>query len=75
MAKIDVPKVRGKIAERGLTLTALSKKIGISRNTLANYLEFPEKMPYGVMSDMAEILCDTPEEATIIFFASNLLKK
>lgn len=72
MAFVDVPKVRGKMAEKGYTITSLSQVLGISRNTLTTYLETPSKMPYGVVSKMAEILCDTSSDATTIFFAKNL---
>lgn len=72
MAYIDVPKVRGKMAERGYTISALAKKLGINRNTLASYLESPEKTPYNVVSSMAEVLCDSAAEASSIFFAHDL---
>ena len=71
---IDVPKVRGKMAERGYTITSLSNHLGINRNTLTNYLESPEKTPYSVLSEMAAVLCDTADEAAKIFFAPCLRK-
>lgn len=74
MVRVDVSKVRGKMAERGYTITSLSSRLGISRNTLSTYLEKPEKMPYGVISDMAVVLCETIDEAANIFFAPNLRK-
>lgn len=74
MARIDVQKVKGKMAERGYTKTSLSKKLGINRNTLVSYLKSPEKTPYNVVAAMAEILCDSPEEACAIFFAHDLRK-
>lgn len=72
MVKIDVPRVKGKMAERGFTISSLSKKLGINRNTLSSYLETPEKIPYAIVSAMADALCDTPEEASAIFFARDL---
>lgn len=69
---IDVPKVRGKMAERGFDLTSLSAELGISRNTLAGYLRNPGKTPYSVISQMADVLCDNTVEATQIFFAPTL---
>lgn len=69
MVHIDVPKVRGKMAERGYTITSLSNELGINRNTLSAYLEAPEKIPYIVISGMAVALCDTANEAASIFFA------
>ena len=72
MVRVDVPKVKGKMAEHGFTITSLAEKLGINRNTLSAYLDAPEKMPYAVVADMAEILCDTTEEASSIFFAQTL---
>lgn len=74
MVSIDVPKVRGKMAERGYTITSLSDRLGINRNTLSAYLESPRKMPYSIVSDMAVALCDTADEAASIFFATDLRK-
>lgn len=72
MVHVDVPKVKGKMAERGFTITSLAEKLEVDRNTLSSYLKAPEKMPYAVVSDMAELLCDTAEEAKSIFFAPDL---
>lgn len=72
MTGIDVPKVRGKMAERGFDITSLSAELGISRNTLAGYFKHPGKTPYNVVAKMADVLCDDSAEATRIFFATNL---
>lgn len=69
---VDIPKVRGKMAECGFNLTSMSNRLGINRNTLSAYLDTPSKMPYGIISDMASVLCETVEEATAIFFAPDL---
>ena len=50
MAFVDVPKVRGKMAEKGYTITSLADILGINRNTLSLYLENPDKIPYGVIA-------------------------
>lgn len=71
MCYINIPKVRGKMIERGYTVCALSKKLDICKNTLYTYLGNPEKMPYEIVAQMANLLCDTPEEAAAIFFASD----
>lgn len=71
---VDIPKVHGKMAERGYTITSMSDRLGINRNTLSTYLEKPSKMPYNVLSDMADALCDTADEAAAIFFAPGLHK-
>jgi len=57
MFHIEVPKVRGKMAERGYTITSLAQRLEVSRNTLSSYLEAPWKTPYEVVSGMAESLC------------------
>lgn len=72
MVHIDVPKVKGKMTERGYTITSLSEKLGISRNTLASYFKYPGKTPYNIVSDMAFTLCDSLDEASSIFFAPDL---
>ncbi len=69
MWKIDVNRVRGKMAERGLTITSFAERLEINRNTLASYLECPNKTPYYVVCNMASILCDNTAEAISIFFA------
>lgn len=72
MVQVNVQKIKGKMAEKGFTMTALAKELGINRNTLAAYFENPEKTPYAVMSRMADVLCDTTAEASSIFFEPNL---
>lgn len=72
MIYVDIPKVRGKMAERGFTITSLAKELGINRNTLSDYIEDPKKMPYTIISAMANMLCNTHEEAASIFFAEDL---
>lgn len=74
MARVDVPKVKGKMAEKGYKINSLADALDIDRNTLSSYLKNPEKMPYVIVSRMAGLLCDTPEEASSIFFATDLRK-
>lgn len=74
MVHVDVPKIRGKMAEKGFNITSLSERLGINRNTLSSYLDAPGKMPYDVVSEMAAILCDSTEDAVAIFFVSDLRK-
>lgn len=66
---VDVPKVRGRMAERGFTIASLSCELNISRNTLSSYLSNPEKIPYDVLNCMAEKLCSGTNDAVSIFFA------
>lgn len=72
MYHVDVAKVRGKMAEKGYSITSLAERIDVNRNTMAAYLRDPSGIPYDVLSLMAEILCDSLEEAVPIFFASTL---
>lgn len=71
MIRVDVPKLRGKMAEKGFTITSISDEIGVNRNTFSGYLEHPEKMTYSVIAALAELLCDSYEEACKIFFAQD----
>lgn len=72
MVRINVSKVKGKMAERGYTITSMAKSLKISRSTLSSYLECPEKIPYSIIASMADMLCDNADEAGSIFFASDL---
>ena len=72
MIRVDVPKLRGKMAEKGFTITSISERINVNRNTFSGYLEQPEKMPYSVIADLAVILCDNYDEACTFFFALDL---
>lgn len=66
---IDIRRIKGLMAENEYNITSLAHDIGVSRNTLSGYFETPEKMPYGVVQKIAEILCKDAEEAKIVFFA------
>ncbi len=72
MVHVDVPKVRGKMAEKGYNITSISKLLGISRMTMSDYLKSPGKIPYSTISKLASILCDDSAEAVNIFFAQDL---
>lgn len=72
MFNVNVPKLRGKIAERGYNLTTLADELQVNRTTLSRYLAAPERMPYGIINLLARQLCETPEEAEQIFFAPDL---
>lgn len=72
MYRVNVPKIRGKMGEKGYTIASLAQGIMVNRNTLAAYLEHPEKIPLGKLLMMADLLCDTPCEAALIFFDQDL---
>ena len=70
MFQILIPKIKGKMAEKGYTNSTLAKELGISRNALYVYMREPGRIPYSVMDRMAELLCDSLGEARGIFTAS-----
>jgi predicted transcriptional regulator len=72
MFSINVPKLRGKMAEKGYNISTLANVIGVNRNTLTQYLRDTRKIPYGTICVMSDILCDDTSEAVNIFFGSDL---
>lgn len=72
MFYMDVPKIKGKMGEKGYNTTTLAKALGISRNTLSSYLAEPDKFPYDILEKLAVILFDNVEEARKIIFAQKL---
>ena len=75
MYRVNAPKIRGKMSEKGYTIASLAQGIGVNRNTLAAYLEHPEKIPFGKLLMMADLLCDTPCEAALIFLIRTYAKR
>ena len=78
MYRVNAPKIRGKMSEKGYTIASLAQGIGVNRNTLAAYLEHPEKIPFGKLLKllmMADLLCDTPCEAALIFLIKTYAKR
>lgn len=69
---VDIPRVKGKMAECGYNITTFAQEIGVSRNTMSSYLANPKTIPYDKLATMAELLCDSKHEAAQIFFASDL---
>lgn len=72
MYVVNVEKLRGKMAEKGFNNTSFSKALGIGRDTLRAYLKDYTKIPYDILSKMAEILECDESEATLIFFTLKL---
>ena len=72
MSRINVCKLKGKMAEKGYTITSMSEALNISRSTMSSYLKKPDKIPYGIILDMADMLCENVDEAKEIFFSCNL---
>lgn len=75
MFEVNVPKLIGRMHERGYNKSSLADACQINRNTLAAYIKNPEKMPYHIIDTIATILCDTPSDASSIFFALELTQK
>ena len=72
MFKVNVPRLIGRMYERGYNKSSLADACQIDRNTLASYIKNPAKMPYHIIDTIATILCDTPSDASGIFFTSEL---
>ena len=72
MFQVDVPKLLGRMKERGYTQQSLSDAIEISRETLRNYLNNYATIPYRVLQKMAALLCSDAADAESIFFAPKL---
>lgn len=72
MFYVDVPKIKGKMAEKGFTNSAFAEELGISRNTLATYFSDPSRIPYEVLERIAETLFENVAEARSILFAQKL---
>ena len=73
MYTIDIPKVKGKITEKGYTRTSFSDKLEVSRTTLANYLKKPDSIPYRKLAMMVNLLCDNDTEILSIFFSKKAM--
>ena len=72
MYVVNIDKLRGKMAEKGYNNTTFSRALGIGRDTLRAYLKDYTKIPYEIISKMAEVLECTESEATLIFFTQKL---
>lgn len=72
MYKVDVPRVKGKMAENGYNITSLAHAIDVSRNTLSSYLANPSNIPYDKLALIASLICRDVAEAAEIFFAQDL---
>lgn len=69
--RIDVAKIRERMGLLGLSISALAKCMGVSRDTVSSVLHGGVPS-YTVMCKMAEALKFSPEEAALIFFTPNL---
>lgn len=72
MLNVNTAAVRGKIAEKGLTLSSTAERLALNRNTLASYLQDPERMTIGVAKRLETMLCDSEADSRRLFFGDNL---
>lgn len=66
---VNSRKLIGKIYEKGFTRTSFAKEIGITRQTLRNYLNQPKFIPYSVIVSIINTLDLTENELFEILFA------
>lgn len=67
---MNVNKLKGKIAEKGLSVEKLAQQIGVDRSSLYRKLNNAEKITIGEATRMKDVLEMTPEEATLIFLVN-----
>jgi plasmid maintenance system antidote protein VapI len=73
MRQVDGTAIRVKMAEQGIrSVVELSRKCGITRNTLCNVINEKIRPSTEVMYKLADTLDMSPEEAGRIFMAQNL---
>lgn len=67
---VNVPMLKGKVVEKGLTLEKVAESIGIDRSTMSRKLgNAGEDFTIKQADDIANLLDLTPIEATSIFFS------
>lgn len=65
----DVEKLREKISDSGLTITAISRKTGILRETLYNKVSGVSEFKASEIAAISKVLQLSQEERDAIFFA------
>lgn len=65
----DVEKLREKISDSGLTITAISRKTGILRETLYNKVNGASEFKASEIAAISKVLQLSQEERDAIFFA------
>lgn len=66
---MNMNKIRGRIVERGMTQKEFCERIGLNTRTFYNYRDNPERMSYGTLKKMIDLLCDNDEDVINIFFS------
>lgn len=70
---MNVNRLKGKIVENGLNITAVAKEMGIDRATLYRKLNNKgETLTIREAQNLVKILDINPDEATSIFFGHNV---
>lgn len=73
--RVDVNKLKGNIAEKGMTQEAVAKAIGIDAGTFSRKMKCDGlAFTVGQMHQIVDILDITPSEAAHIFLAENSQK-
>ena len=65
---MDINKLKGKIAEKGLSVEKLAGLMGVDRSSLYRKLNNAERITIGEAQRMKVALNLTNEEASVIFF-------
>lgn len=74
--KTDIKEIKKIMIDRGIgTMTELSEKSGINRNTLSQVLSGESQPSSDVMDKLVSALNIEPEKAGHIFFSLNLRNK
>lgn len=69
---VNANKLRGKIAEKGYTISSLASDMNVTRDTMSRYIKDPRAMQLGQIIRLASLLCDSDEEAKSIFLVQDL---
>lgn len=66
---MNLNKVRGRIVELGMTKKQFCSEIGIEPRTFDNYKKHPERIKYGTLVKMIDVLCRNQDDVIDIFFS------
>jgi len=73
--RVDINRLKGSIAARGMTQEAVAKAIGIDNSTFIRKMKCEGvAFSVGQMHKLVDVLAISPEEAAAIFLANNSQK-
>jgi len=73
--RVDINRLKGSIAARGMTQESVAKAIGIDNSTFIRKMKCEGvAFSVGQMHKLVDVLAISPEEAAAIFLASNSQK-